>query len=126
MADAVESMARRFALLAPHLTELQQRLWLGVEASELGSGGVGVVAEAVSVATDTVRRGRAEALGVGVGVEVPAMGRSRRPGGGRKRAEAHDADLVTALELLIEPTTRGDPGSPLRWTTLSTRNLRRR
>jgi hypothetical protein len=123
MADAVESMARRFALLAPHLTELQQRLWLGVEASELGSGGVGVVAEAVSVATDTVRRGRAEALGVGVGVEVPAMGRSRRPGGGRKRAEAHDADLVTALELLIEPTTRGDPGSPLRWTTLSIRNL---
>jgi len=124
MADAVESMARRFALLAPHLTELQQRLWLGVEASELGSGGVGVVAEAVSVAADTVRRGRAEALGVGV--EVPAMGRSRRPGGGRKRAEAHDADLVTALELLIEPTTRGDPGSPLRWTTLTTRNLRRR
>jgi hypothetical protein len=59
MADTVESMARRFALLAPHLTELQQRLWLGVEASELGSGGVGVVAEAVSVATDTVRRGRA-------------------------------------------------------------------
>jgi hypothetical protein len=121
MADTVESMARRFALLAPHLTELQQRLWLGVEASELGSGGVGVVAEAVSVATDTVRRGRAEALGVAL--EVPARGRSRRPGGGRKRAEAHDADLVAALELLIEPTTRGDPGSPLRWTTLSTRNL---
>ena len=49
-------------MLAPHLTEFQRRLWLGVEASELGSGGVGVVAEAVSVAADTVRRGRAEAL----------------------------------------------------------------
>jgi hypothetical protein len=53
------------------------------------------------------------------------LGRTRKPGGGRKRAEVHDGDLVAALESLIEPSTRGDPESPLRWTTLSTRNLAR-
>jgi hypothetical protein len=53
------------------------------------------------------------------------VGRSRRPGGGRKRAEAHDTELVAALEALIDPVTRGDPTSPLRWTSKSTRTLAR-
>jgi hypothetical protein len=120
MADLVESLAERFALVRPHLTELQQRLWLGAEASVLGSGGVAVVAGAVGAATDTVRRGRTE---VRAADGVPAVGRSRQPGGGRKRAEANDGDLVAALESLIDPVTRGDPMSPLRWTSKSTRKL---
>jgi len=120
MADLVESLAERFSLVRPHLTELQQRLWLGAEASVLGTSGVAVVAGAVGAATDTVRRGRTE---VQAADSVPAVGRSRQPGGGRKRAETHDGDLVAALESLIDPVTRGDPMSPLRWTSKSTRKL---
>jgi len=121
MADLAESLARRFEVLRPHLSELQRRLWLGAEAAELGAGGVAVVALAAGGAPDTVRRGRAEAQGL----DAASVVRSRRPGGGRKRAEVHDHDLVAALEALIDPVTRGDPMSPLRWTSKSTRTLAR-
>ena len=103
MAELVDSVARRYEVLRPHLSEFQRRLWLGVEAAELGPGGVAVVAAATGVAADTVRRGRKEADDGA----VPAAGRSRKPGGGRKRAESHDADLVAAFELLIDPATGG-------------------
>ena len=119
MAAAVESLARRYEALGPHLNERQRRLWLGAEARELGPGGAGAVAAAVGVAADTVRRGRAEIDDA----QAPPVGRSRKPGGGRKRAETHDAGLVAALEALIDPETRGDPQSPLRWTTKSVRTL---
>lgn len=121
MDDETDTIGRRYELLRGHLTELQRRLFLGAEAAQRGSGGVQVVAEAAGVSADTVRRGRDELAGLA----VPGPGRSRKPGGGRKRAEDLDAGLVTALEALIEPTTRGDPESPLRWTTLSTRALAR-
>jgi transposase len=119
MSDSVESLASRFEVLWPHLSERQRRLWLGAEARELGPGGVGIVARAVGVAGDTVRRGRAE-LQEPLTVSYP---RSRRPGGGRKRAEAGDPDLVEALDKLVDPVTRGDPMSPLRWTSKSLRTL---
>jgi hypothetical protein len=83
MSVVAESLARRYDAIKPHLTERQRRLWLGSEASELGSGGVGIVADAVAVSPDTVRRGRSE-------LEDPTplpVGRSRGPGGGRRRAE---------------------------------------
>jgi len=119
MPDAVESLASRFEVLKAHLNERQRRLWLGAEARELGSGGVGIVAQAVGVAGDTVRRGRAE-------LEDPQAlpyPRSRKPGGGRKRAEEGDPGLVAALDKLVDPVTRGDPMSPLRWTSKSLRTL---
>ena len=94
-------------------------MWLGAEAAELGAEGVAVVAQATGVAADTVRRGRKEA-DAGIG---PGAGRSRRPGGGRKRAESHDEGLLAAFESLIDPVTRGDPESPLRWTSKSIRVL---
>lgn len=119
MAPATESLARRYEALRPHLTERQRRLWLGAEAREQGAGGAAVVAGAVGVAADTVRRGRVELDDV----SSPPVGRSRRPGGGRKRAEAHDPGLVEALEALVEPDARGDPRSPLRWTCKSLRTL---
>jgi hypothetical protein len=119
MAELADSVARRYTVLRPHLSELQRRLWLGAEAAELGPGGVAMVAQATGVAADTVRRGRTEAEGE----TVPGRGRSRRAGGGRKRAEAHDEDLVAAFESLIDPQTRGDPESPLRWTSKSIRSL---
>jgi len=119
MADLVESLARRFEVVRPHLSELQRRLWLGAEAAELGASGVAVVAAAAGVAPDTVRRGRSEAQGL----DAASVVKSRRPGGGRKRAEEHDGELMAALEALIDPVTRGDPMSPLRWTSKSTRTL---
>jgi hypothetical protein len=73
----------------------------------------------VGVAADTVRRGRLELDDA----QPPPVGRSRRSGGGRKRAEAHDPALVAALEALVDPDTRGDPRSPLRWTCKSLRTL---
>jgi hypothetical protein len=94
-------------------------LWLGAEARELGTSGVAEVARATGVSARTVRRGWAE-LDSPEGAP-PAV--SRRPGGGRKRAEAHDPDLAAALDDLIDPSPRTDPMSPLRWTCRSTRSL---
>lgn len=119
MGNSVDTIASRYEAMRPHLTELQRRLFLGAEAAELGSNGVRIVAQETGTSADTVRRGRAEITGG----QVPAVGRSRKPGGGRKRAEAHDDQLIDALDKLIEPTTRGDPESLLRWTTISTRKL---
>ena len=107
--------------MRPHLSEFQRRLWLGAEAADWGRGGSPAAAQATGVAADTVRRGRKEA-DAGIG---PGTGRSRRAGGGRKRAEAHDEKLLAAFELLIDPVTRGDPMSPLRWTSKSIRALTR-
>jgi hypothetical protein len=112
MCAVTESLDRRYDAVRPHLTERQRRVWLGAEARELGSGGVRIVAQAVGVSPDTVRRGRDE-------LDDPApleVGRSRAPGGGRKRAEETQPGLVEALDALVEPQARGDPMAPLRWT----------
>jgi transposase len=115
----MDSLARRYGAVKPHLTERQRRVWLGAEARELGSSGVRVVADAVGVSPDTVRRGRDE-LDDPQPMEV---GRSRTPGGGRKRAEELDSGLVDALDKLVDPESRGDPMTPLRWTCKSLRRL---
>jgi hypothetical protein len=113
-----ESVARRYAALRPYLDERQRRLLLGAEAAELGRGGIKAVALATGVHPDTVAKGVRELEG---GVE-PA-GRVRAPGGGRKPAIENDPGLAPALRALVDPQTRGDPTSPLVWTTKSTRNL---
>jgi len=100
-------------------TERSRRVWAATEAQALGRGGPGVVARATGIAESTIRRGLRE-LTEG----APLMaGRSRRPGGGRKRATDHQPTLRRDLEALVEPTAPGDPDSPLRWTCLSTRTL---
>jgi hypothetical protein len=119
MSPVMESLARRYEAVRPHLTERQRRVWLGAEARELGSGGVRIVADAVGVSPDTVRRGRDE-LDDPQPLEV---GRSRGPGGGRKRAEELDPGLAHALDRLVDPESRGDPMTPLRWTCKSLRTL---
>jgi hypothetical protein len=119
MCAVMDSLQRRYDAVKPHLTERQRRVWLGAEARELGSGGVRVVAQAVGVSPDTVRRGRDE-------LDDPRpleVGRSRAPGGGRKRAEEVQPGLLEALDALVEPEARGDPVSPLRWTCKSLRTL---
>src|SRR5674476_931271 len=110
---------RRFELLAPVVDERTRRLLAAAEALTLGWGG----ATAVSKATGVSRR----AIGEGVKeLSQPRQGtgrRVRREGGGRKKTVAKDPTLLAALEQLVEPVTRGDPESPLRWTCKSSRNL---
>lgn len=113
-----DEIAARFARIRPFLDEFQRRLWLGVEAAALGRSGVAVVARATGTDPKTVRRGRDE-LEAG----VQPGGRVRGPGGGRPSLVDLDAGLLPALEALVDPETRGDPMSPLRWTTKSTANL---
>src|SRR6266508_1237920 len=118
--DVRRQLAARFEALLPHLSERQQRLALAVEARLLGHGGVRAVAQVAGVSETTVRKGVFE-LEAG---EVPfPPGRVRRPGGGRTSAARQDPELVPALLALVEPDERGDPMSPLRWTTKSLRHL---
>jgi transposase len=116
--DIEELLAAKFSALLPHLDERQQRLYLGAEARSLGHGGITAVARAAGVSRQTVARGVAE-LDSG---QAP-MGRVRQAGGGRKRLIDLNPRLRSALLALVEPDTRGDPMSPLRWTTTSTRKL---
>jgi Rhodopirellula transposase DDE domain len=113
-----EMLAAKFQVILPHLDERQRRLLLGAEARVLGHGGIRTVARAAGVREATV------ALGVDeLDAGAAALGRIRKPGGGRKRAADLDPGLRPALLALVEPDERGDPMSPLRWTTKSTRNL---
>jgi transposase len=118
--EVLGQLATRFAVLLPHLNERQQRLALAVEARLLGHGGVRAVAQVAGVSETTVRKGVVE-LEAGEAPFPP--GRVRRPGGGRKPAAQQDPALVPALLALVEPDERGDPMSPLRWTTKSLRHL---
>src|SRR3954464_6365357 len=119
-AEVRGQLARRFEVLLPYLNERQQRLALATEARLLGHGGVRAVAEASGASATTVRRGVAE---LESGEDLLPVGRARRAGGGRKRASEQDLELTAALLGLVEPDERGDPMSPLRWTTKSLRNL---
>ena len=118
--DVRDQLALRFEVLLPHLNERQRRLLLAAEARLLGHGGVRAVAQVAGVSESTVREGVFE---LEEGQDPFPGGRARREGGGRKSAEELDAGLVPALLALVEPDERGDPESPLRWTTKSLRHL---
>jgi len=117
-AEVEEALTAKFAVLLPHLDERQRRLAMGAEAGVLGHGGIKVVARAAGVSAVTVSRGVRDLQEGGA-----PLGRARRPGAGRKRVTVADPGLKAALLRLVEPGSRGDPTSPLRWTTKSTRNL---
>ena len=112
-------MAAKFDALLPHLDERGRRLVLGAEARWLGHGGIELVARASGISRKTVAAGAAE---LESGTD-PLEGRIRREGGGRKPLAETSPDLAGALDDLVEPETRGDPMTRLRWTTRSTRNL---
>jgi hypothetical protein len=111
-------LAGVLAEVAPVLDERARRLLLGAGARRLGRGGIKLIVAATGAAKDTVGRGAAE-LEAG----IVADGRVRVPGAGRKPAEQTDPQLWPALDRLVDPETRGDPMSPLRWTTKSTVKL---
>jgi transposase len=117
-AETVTMLAAKFEAVFPHLDERQRRLLMGAEARVLGHGGIRAVARAAGVREATVAAGVNE---LESGPEP--LGRVRRAGGGRKRVADVDPGLRPALLALVEPDTREDPMSPLRWTTTSTRKL---
>jgi Rhodopirellula transposase DDE domain len=121
MQDAafIERIRRKFLLLQPALDERSRRLWAATEAMEFGWGGITAVAIATGLSPTTIAMGLGE-LRSG---NFSEGARVRRPGGGRKSVSEHDPALAPALERLVEPTIRGDPESPLRWTIKSTRVL---
>jgi transposase len=114
------AMAARLARLLPRLNERDRRLALGTEAKSWGYGGIEEVHRVTGIARSTIKRGMRD-LDTSDGGET--TGRVRASGGGRKKADVANPELVDALNSLIEPGTRGDPESPLRWTTKSTRKL---
>src|SRR5690242_9868082 len=119
--DFVGRMGPELELLLPRLDERSRRLVLGAVARAAGDGGIGAVAKATGASWQTVADGAAE-LASG---EVAPPGRVRRPGGGRKKLAESDPGLVPALEALIKDAMRGDPESPLVWTTRSAEHLAR-
>src|SRR5262249_31980901 len=104
--------------MAPLLDERARRLWAAAESIAIGYGGDALISAATGLARETIRNGRRE-LAAGVLV----AGRIRRPGAGRPGIEAAQPGLTAAVERLVEPLTRGDPTSPLRWTCKSKAKL---
>ncbi len=120
----IETVQTKYHRLCPLMNERMRRQWAACEALALDRGGVAAVAQATGLSRTTIWAGmRALHPPAGrAGAQLPAA-RSRTPGGGRHPLVANDPPLVTDLEALVEPTTRGDPVSPLRWTCKSTRQL---
>ena len=117
----VATLRSKYAVLSGSLTERSRRLWAASEARALGHGGIALVEGATGISRSTISRGIRE-IELGAHDDLPPE-RARRAGGGRKRAVDSDATLLDDLDSLIEPMTRGDPESPLRWTSKSVRNL---
>jgi Rhodopirellula transposase DDE domain len=118
--EAFLAMRARLATLLPRLNERDRRVAMAVEAISWGRGGISAVHRATGASRATIRRGMTE---LADDEPAPPSRRVRAPGAGRKKAEVADPKLLDALDSLVEPQTRGDPESPLRWTTKSTRNL---
>jgi len=118
-----EEVRAKYQALRGFLNERARRLWAATEALAIGRGGVAAVSRATGLARMTITDGLAELKGEGPAVADENPERSRRDGGGRKRAAILDPTLLRDLEGLVEPVTRGDPESPLRWTSKSTRKL---
>jgi hypothetical protein len=117
----IQSLRHKFAALQGVLHERGRRIWAASEARQLGRGGISLVEEAIGMSHTTIRRGLRE-IQSGEVENLPPE-RSRLQGGGRKNIETIYTDIHKELDALVDPVTRGDPESPLRWTCKSTRRL---
>lgn len=117
----IQSVQDKYRVLDAILDERGRRVWAAAEARSLRRGGVSLVAKATGMSRTTIHTGLAD-LGTHRLAAAPT-GRIRKAGGGRKPVIFHAPDIIKALDELVEPTTRGDPESPLRWTCKSTRRL---
>ena len=120
-AQVIDGLELKFNSLVGDLDERGRRRWAATEAMALGYGGITAVSLATGLSYHTIRNGINE---LESDSPLPS-GRQRRSGGGRKPLEASQEDLVRAIDRLVEPTERGDPQSPLRWTCKSLSNLQR-
>lgn len=123
--DVEDQVRVRWKAIAPVLDERRMRLWAGAEAKAIGPSGVAVVTRATGLARERIAAGvrELEELATTPPGGRPQEQRIRRPGGGRKPITETDPTLVHDLEAMVDPTRRGDPESPLRWTTKSCRKL---
>lgn len=120
LTEQERAIAEKWRMLRPTLNERARRLWAGSEAHAIGWGGVAAVARVTGMAISTVRKGRDEARAGAVPSDVVKV---RRKGGGQRPYEEQHPGVWEKLERLVEPLTRGDPESPLRWTCKSTHEL---
>jgi hypothetical protein len=111
---------KKYNALEDSLNEKTRRLWAATEAQAIGEGGISIVSEAIAISRDRIYRGIAD---IAKPEKSAGRERVRRPGGGRKNVTEHDVDLTDGLTSIIEPHERGNPMSPLRWTTKSLEKL---
>jgi hypothetical protein len=121
-AQVVARIQAKYRSLKPEMDERLRRQWAAAEARDVGWGGITAVSQATGMSRTTITAGLGE-LTLPEEKRAMEVSRVRRPGGGRKSLTETDVGLLAALEALIEPMTRGDPESPLRWTCKSTRRL---
>ena len=118
----MEALKKKIKKLLPHLNEYQKRIFLAGEAEALGRGGNTIISKLSSVSRPTIIQGRKDLAANKPQTDSPLI-RTRSVGGGRKKLTDKDPALLADLESLVEPLTRGEPDSPLRWTCKSTRTL---
>ena len=121
-ATTIQSVKAKYQSLKGILNERARRLWAASEAREIGWGGIAAVQAATGMSHSTIRKGMRQLTEQDSREPLP-VNRSRQKGGGRKGILIHDPKIVETLESMIDPVTRGDPESPLRWTCKSTRRL---
>ena len=120
----IQAVRKKYELLCPIMNERMRRQWAASEALTLARGGVTVVAQATGLSRTTIEAGKRELCNQMDSPPQPANSeRIRRRGAGRHSLSINDPTLIADLEALVEPATRGDPQSALRWTSKSTRKL---
>jgi len=124
-ATIIQRIETKYRSLSSLMDERMRRHWAAAEATAYGWGGIQAVVQATGLSPTTIRKAQAELAVRATQADLPSDTRLRRPGAGPKRLTQKDPELVQALEQLVDPVTRGDPDSPLRWTCKSTRTLAR-
>ena len=116
--DLEATIVEKYVAVAPVLDERSRRRWAAAESMAIGYGGDALVSSATGLARETIRKGRRE-----IARGATPTGRIRAPGAGRPGIEQDQPGIMAALEALVDPLTRGDPTSPLRWTCKSRAKL---
>src|SRR5438876_7446879 len=124
-ASAIELIKTKYHSLVPLMDERMRRQWAASEATAYGWGGIQAIAQATGLSPTTIRKGQSELAERAAEPEIAITTRLRRPGAGRIRKTEEHPELIEALDKLVDPVTRGDPESPLRWTCKSTAALAR-
>ena len=121
MDEMILDIKKRYDRILPHLDERTRRLWLGNEALEKGWGGIGIISKATGADRETIAKGQKEVQRFPLTIYTGDSKSVRKEGGGRKKITETDPSLMSDLERLVNPSTRGDPERILLWTTKSCR-----